>query len=391
MKEIRKVNSKELLISHNLIQDTKEKYIPFKKIIDSLILRIEGKKKEIESRLKTPPKKNKKDSAQATKNNEEAIQTAKKQLIELESEFELITSTCEEYQQYISAVAADNMLKERLGLNELKTKLVAQNKMIGANCATQGNRLENIMSISLFPHFSKALAEKFAISDCNQIAMLTNIGGKGQSIRFAASEFDGWLVEWQEQDISPRLVTRVLAIIEAKNNPNDIGRSFIHFQESLAFLTNSYEDFDQAKWKTKQFPKGDFTRPSKPILHFETLDKNMYQIAPNAFEHFTKQSLENCDDFISDQSVFKNASLYIDNIYFVTRRKWLNGFHSSKSSLFAKKLASNIDFEVDGAYDDMFREEVEQSNDTLSTAQVLRLIQKYIPNRPCQLVLVKSS
>jgi len=423
IKEIKKTNIVILTESQQNLLKARENYEPFRKKIETVEHKISGKLKEIDCRLKAPPKKNKKLlSASSCSSSEEgdivlseppndneeplAVRSARNELETLENELNHLKSNCIQYQEYQSASKYDEELKIELGITRLKDDVSKEHKVIGAACAVQGTRLETIMATDLLPHLISAVQEQYGIptqiSESTQISLLSNVGASKQSIKFASCEFDGWLVESVRHPNGlegQRMVTRVLAIIEAKNNPNDIGQSFVHMQECLAFLTNSHEDFDQKKWKTKQFPKGDFSRPCQPICHLEVDDHSqanvVYEISSTAFEHFKKFDTQNdsLESIIPKDSVWYGRSLYIQNIFYVTRRKWLNGFHSSKVNVFSHKLACDLDLDDDNmdSYAKLWATEVEQTRNSLNTAQVLQLFQQQSQRPNAQVVLVHTS
>jgi len=53
----------------------------------------------------------------------------------------------------------------------------------------------------------------------------------------------------------------VLAVVEMKRNPDDVGDAFLSYQSSLSWLAGLKHLYDPAIWKTKAYPKGHFNRP----------------------------------------------------------------------------------------------------------------------------------
>jgi hypothetical protein len=247
--DIKKANKEELLACFSVVEEKEELYKPFRSDIEAMQQLVVGKKKEIENRRNAKPKKKKETSLEsAVELQNEQILKACEDLEQLEKELEDKLTACEPYHAYMSAVNDYEQLKLRLGITRLREEIAIENKKIGRSTSEQGNRLETIMT-DLLPSFQEAIAKQYGLSSFDHVAMLTSIGSK-TSLAFAAAEFDGWLVEWRESEIgdaSVRFVTRVLAIIEAKNNPNDIGTSFVHFQQSLAFLTNTLPEADRVR------------------------------------------------------------------------------------------------------------------------------------------------
>lgn len=347
IKEIRRTHKDELGAYFSIVENRKELYEPFRKEIESLQLRLNGKQKEIESRQKSKPKRKKLvDNAVITDESNQLLQEAHdqsillamEQLKEMELELTDKMSKCEPYQLLKAAIEEYEELKLKLGITQLKKEIVTENKIIGERCSVQGNKLETIMSSELRSCLLSSMAEKYSISDVTNVALLTSVGGKN-SIGFAAAEFDGWIVEWNQEDKAVRYVSRVLGIVEAKNNPNDIGTSFVHFQESLAFLTNSLDTDElvsinketavpfiltsppfiffrkQKKFKTKQFPKGIFRLPSKRILHVEKTDGYTYEVAGTAFEHFNRHRVDiDQAGSLWTHSKFNHTQLFVDNM-----------------------------------------------------------------------------
>jgi hypothetical protein len=68
-------------------------------------------------------------------------------------------------------------------------------------------------------------------------------------------------------------------------------------------------------FKTKQFPKGEFKSPCKPLLHREKLDGHTYEISTNAFDHFVKTEVHMPELTWWSGSLFNHTALFIHNMY----------------------------------------------------------------------------
>ena len=110
-----------------------------------------------------------------------------------------------------------------------------------------------------------------------------------------AMEFDVVVV----RDNGEGLPVTVVAIVEVKYNPNDVGASFQHHQRSIAWLCGQRDAYNPAKFTTATYPSGHFDRPVSQVF-----GGRRFLFAPSSFEHFVR------DD---------ETQYYLENLYFAVR------------------------------------------------------------------------
>lgn len=93
-----------------------------------------------------------------------------------------------------------------------------------------------------------------AVPMSGRLRVLHGVGGSRGSLGFAHAELDLVVVLVPDEvDGAGRRPVRVLAIGEAKSNPNGIGSAFAHMQETLAFLCGDTASYSTVKPTTTAF------------------------------------------------------------------------------------------------------------------------------------------
>jgi len=267
----------------------------------------------------------------------------------------------------------------------------------------------------LLPELEAARGSEPATAADSPYRVLTNVAGGRHSIGIAKAEFDAVLVEVlpdappdaSPQDKAsrkvanlkaakggkgaskvdagepspsspPRVLVNAVAVIEAKSNPNDLGKSFMGFQQSLGFLTGEEGCYDPADWKTKRFRTGRFADVAVSE-HLE--DGVIYCFTPESFASFKREpcavpvgsmpqvvaqeveaaqaaqaaqaaSLEGGGEGAGRQAAEEEEEeermLFVSGLHFVTKAgRWLEGMHSGLSSTITSRMASSVEFDVD--------------------------------------------
>lgn len=119
----------------------------------------------------------------------------------------------------------------------------------------------------------------------------------------------------------------VLAVVEAKRNPNDLGHGFRGRQENLAWLTVAADQYDPAHYRTRRFPSGHFDRPA---VHRQ--DGDAFVLTRDSFRHFCPEP---------DEGVF------LERLYFITRDGPLWGLATAALSRVAFRVATDVSWDPD--------------------------------------------
>lgn len=115
----------------------------------------------------------------------------------------------------------------------------------------------------------------------------------GVTLGAARTELDQVIVRY-----SGDAPVEVLAIVEAKRNPNDVGHGFTRRQENLAWLGGHRGAYDPARHVTRHFPTGHFDRAA---VHEQ--DGERFAFDPTSFRRFPPDE----------------KGLFLAGLYFVTR------------------------------------------------------------------------
>jgi hypothetical protein len=217
------------------------------------------------------------------------------------------------------------------------------------------------------------------------VAVLTNVAGAKNSIGLSSAELDVVVVEIEDDDAPEARnnghdnstarkggagaressssasatacrirVSRVLAIVEAKSNANDVGRAFGHMQETVAFLAGDEGNYAPENWQTKNFPSGNFAEAAAAgkVAHQEKSTGVWYDFPPDAFRLFRRTTVPTpgADGDARGRELGAKGeppNLYVENVYFVTRSGKLEGFHSQVSQELSSMLCNDVAFDID--------------------------------------------
>lgn len=144
----------------------------------------------------------------------------------------------------------------------------------------------------------------------------------GVTLGAARTELDQVIVH----GVSP---VEVLAVVEAKRNPNDVGHGFARRQENLAWLAGDRAAYDPAQHVTRHFPAGHFDRE---VAHEEQGARFVF--GPASFRRFARED-----------------GHFLAGLYFVTRPVPLAGLSGAALGRLRHRAATDERFAPeDGAY-----------------------------------------
>lgn len=114
----------------------------------------------------------------------------------------------------------------------------------------------------------------------------------------------------------------VLAVVEAKRNPNDVGHGFARRQENLAWLAGDRAAYDPARHVTRHFPTGHFDRE---VAHEEQGARFVF--GPASFRRFGREN-----------------GHFLAGLYFVTRAMPLAGLSGAALGRLRHRAATDERF-----------------------------------------------
>ena len=182
----------------------------------------------------------------------------------LEGERDALTEASPERTRLLSIEGELRRLRAECGVEEEEARLEPLLRAQGQRSGRTGGGFEETAVQAVRTHLLPELGEPEAV-------VLT-----GVKLGAAGTEIDQVIVR-------PGSPVEVLAVVEAKHNPNDLGHGFTRRQADLAWLTGNRAAYDPARHVTRHFPTGHFDRPA---VHEQ--DGATYVFAPESFRGHIK-------------------------------------------------------------------------------------------------------
>ena len=206
------------------------------------------------------------------------------------AELATLQANCVEYQHLLSTQQHFDTLQESLGLKELQQSLTQQNRVVAQRRHKAGQTLEDIAT--------NILTSQQQTSGNNNIQILRNVQ-LSPGAPHVTGELDLVAVDTTDN------TNRVVAVVECKENPNDIGQAFEKLEPVLRWCAGNLAGPD---WINKRHPKGHFT----------------------GVEH---------DGIRLTQESFQNTS-WETILWFCTREKPLNGLSSDVRDMILDRIST---------------------------------------------------
>ena len=141
---------------------------------------------------------------------------------------------------------------------------------------------------------------------------------QGVTLGAARVELDQLVIRQPRQPGQP---VEVLALIEAKRNPNDLARGFRLRQENLVWFRGDPGHYEPAAYRTWFFRSGHFDREA---VHEQ--DGERFVFAPGSFRHFRREP---------------GGGPYLRRLCFITREGRLDGVSASALSRIRHRVATD--------------------------------------------------
>lgn len=152
----------------------------------------------------------------------------------------------------------------------------------------------------------------------SQIRVLTQV-----TLKAAQAELDVVIVRLPIHSEDP---VKVLAIIEAKRNPDDVSSGFMIRQENIAWFSGDQSHYDLERYRNQTYSHGHF---DQGIWHHEKEDDTKYYFDPSSFSYFKRDV---------------NSNYYLNRMYFVTMRRRLSDLPSDQKGLLQHYLSTDHRF-----------------------------------------------
>ena len=230
----------------------------------------------------------------------------------LSAELDEQRSGCQERLKLDQAKASLDAFESEIGLPPAQARLAELQRKQGRQGSSRGRRFE-------------ALSERILLRDvvpeltAEDAAPLVCISGA--TLGCARGEFDHLLVRSRGED-----PVEVVAMVEAKRNPNDLAHGFRLRQENLAWFTDQREGFDRAQYRNSVYPTGRFDRIVEHVHEGVT-----YRFGPSSFEGFYRDP---------------DTGDFLERLWFVTERRRLLGVSSEERSRVLAKLSTDVSVDL---------------------------------------------
>ena len=220
--------------------------------------------------------------------------------------------------EYQSLLEQKEAFEKETGIFHLQNSVDQRKTQVGQASQKSGASFETLML---------ELTKKWMINHClhrspqhlisPQIHILTQV-----RLKSAQAEFDGLIVRLSS---NPKQPVKVLAIIEAKKNPNDLAHGFLMRQENIAWFKQDQRGYDPQRYQNQYYPEGHFNRS---CIHLDPLTGQEYVFDASSFSYLKR----------SDEGFFLNR------LYFVLYRRPLIGLDSKEWAVLKNKLATSPEY-----------------------------------------------
>jgi hypothetical protein len=224
----------------------------------------------------------------------------------LEAERDALVASSPGRQELLRLAAELAALRAAIGLDRLEADLAAAQTGRGRLSGRSGESFEDV---------ARAMASDHLCEPGTRLL-------RGVRLGTARTEFDLLVAR-----VADNGTADVVAVVEAKRNPNDLARGFLHRQADLAWLTGERDRYDPADYRTKTFPTGHFDRPSE---HRE--EGTAVRFVPSSFRRFRRDPA---------------SGFFLHALHLVTRIGPLWGVSGNALSRIAARVATDEDWNPD--------------------------------------------
>ena len=224
---------------------------------------------------------------------------------------------CTALQEYEQAIAQYSKIASEVGLTSAEKFKSDAQKDSGSGRNVRGKSFESqaveIVRSCLLPY----LAEKHNVP-VDDMLIVQNLRLGMASANGSTAEIDSFVCVRNGACPKPRGThVTVLAIVEVKRNPDDIGHAFVNYQAPLAWLTGQSDPSDTARWVCKTYPKGIFDRPFIQVHQGEPL-----VFTKDSFKKLTSRPITSImpPDMQSSFEASTGSKLhFVDDLYFIVK------------------------------------------------------------------------
>jgi hypothetical protein len=199
---------------------------------------------------------------------------------QVQAEHQALAESMPEKIRLDQAEASLIRLRDAIGLSAAESQLNELRRQRGGRLVKSGRRFESVAERAVWD-----LLVPIVPPAAGPLLYLT-----GVTLGSARMELDGVLATLPADDgDDPDRVVDVLALVEAKRNPNDVAKGFRIRQDNLAWLTGERGRYDADSYRTRTFKQGHFDRPAA-----HTQGGRTYRFDVTSFHRFERDPQSGC-------------------------------------------------------------------------------------------------
>lgn len=261
-----------------------------------------------------------------------------------------VRESSEEYRALESATTDREEVYVKLGLRGREKLCQQLSSGEGRGRNERGRSFENAAYSTLTELLKPKIVDKYLLNtrtltcDDDEIFCLRNIKFGMASVKGGTAEFDSLVCRsvkgdreslsgaggsWNSNMKNGRVYVEVLAVVEVKRNPDDLGEAFSCYQPSLRWLCGLEEEYDPGDYRTKAYPRGHFD-----VDFYHTISGGNGEKARTLV--FNRASFKYLRDMRVELSGKDGGSLFPSSLYFITR-------HSNLDCMSSKAMAWTLD------------------------------------------------
>lgn len=234
-----------------------------------------------------------------------------------------------------------SLFQTQIGLTTLEIELQSMLHNMGQQSSKAGSNFEQ----NSYQYISQYIMPWVSPPKISEIKILSQV-----KLGCARAEIDYLIVA-----AYPHHSVEILAMIEAKRNPNDIAGGFAIRQENLAWFTGDASAYNPEQYRTHEFRDGHF---SKTAYHQE--HGREFAFDRHSFRKFIRHS----------------SGYFLDRLFFITAERPLLGMNLDEHSRLMYRISSDIEFDINNH--DYLAKILAWLKSSISPLQTKHILQLYL-------------
>uniref|UniRef100_A0A6U4LM82 Uncharacterized protein n=2 Tax=Phaeomonas parva TaxID=124430 RepID=A0A6U4LM82_9STRA len=190
----------------------------------------------------------------------------------------LCTATPEHSAREAAAAALD-AFEEAIGLRAVEARVREAQRRGGRSRGASGAGFEQQVAAHIEENIMPGLAAAHGIEDPDNLKLIRNVMLGMGGPEGATGELDACICRCAAYNAEEPV--EVLAVVEVKRNPEDIGPAFSRYQQTLQWLAGARGAYDAETWRTKTHSTGHFEKTVKHVVSRE--EGTFVRFGPDSF------------------------------------------------------------------------------------------------------------